>query len=106
MVFFMQVYVFQERHQVLSLYADNDRLKIKNAELLRRNEVLHSISGVSEEELTLYVKQSRSGSIAVPRRNAKRRPSKGKHLGDAAVAGDVETSDEVALLQLRVSIDH
>ncbi len=69
----LQIYLFQEREQVLRLYAENDRLKvwlinhkkyfckilIQIQELQDRKKInrLLNLCGVSEEEITYFVKE-------------------------------------------------
>ena len=53
----MQVFLFQEREQVLKLYAENDRLKIQELQDRKKINRLLSLAGVSENEVTYFVKE-------------------------------------------------
>jgi len=53
----LQIYLFQEREQVLRLYAENDRLKIQELQDRKKINRLLNLCGVSEEEITYFVKE-------------------------------------------------
>ena len=53
----MQVFLFQEREQVLKLYAENDRLKIQELQDRKKINRLLSLAGVNENEVTYFVKE-------------------------------------------------
>ncbi|KAK2149080.1 hypothetical protein NP493_3074g00001 [Ridgeia piscesae] len=53
----MQVYLFQEREHVLRLYAENDRLKIRELEDRKKINKLLSISGLTESEVSYFLKE-------------------------------------------------
>lgn len=53
----MQVFLFQEREQVLKLYAENDRLKIQELQDRKKINRLLSLAGVSENEVTYFIKE-------------------------------------------------
>ncbi|XP_014675757.1 PREDICTED: coiled-coil domain-containing protein 77-like, partial [Priapulus caudatus] len=48
----IQVHLFQEREHVLRLYADNDKLRIREAEDRKRIQQLLSLAGAEEDEVT------------------------------------------------------
>ncbi|NWV81408.1 CCD77 protein, partial [Dasyornis broadbenti] len=52
----MQVYLFQEREQVLRLYSENDRLKIRELEDRKRIQQLLALVGTDEGEVTYFHK--------------------------------------------------
>ena len=52
----MQVYLFQEREQVLRLYAENDRLKIQELEDRKKIQHLLSLTRPTDAEITYFVK--------------------------------------------------
>ncbi|XP_057246062.1 coiled-coil domain-containing protein 77 [Malurus melanocephalus] len=52
----MQVYLFQEREQVLRLYSENDRLKIRELEDRKRIQQLLALVG-TDEEVTYFRKE-------------------------------------------------
>jgi coiled-coil domain-containing protein 77 len=53
----MQVFLFQEREQVLKLYAENDRLKIQELQERKKINRLLSLAGVNENEVTYFIKE-------------------------------------------------
>lgn len=53
----MQVFLFQEREQVLKLYAENDRLKIQELQDRKKINRLLSLAGVNENEITYFIKE-------------------------------------------------
>lgn len=59
----MQVYLFQEREHVLRLYAENDRLKLR--ELADRKKIQHllSLSKTTEPEITYFHHQPPAKAI-------------------------------------------
>ncbi|NWV42143.1 CCD77 protein, partial [Grantiella picta] len=52
----MQVFLFQEREQVLRLYSENDRLKIRELEDRKRIQQLLALVGTDEAEVTYFHK--------------------------------------------------
>ncbi|KAF5398746.1 hypothetical protein PHET_07446 [Paragonimus heterotremus] len=62
----MQVYLFQEREHVLRLYAENDRLKIRELDDRRKIQHLLQLSGLGPAEVTYFL---RDPGIDVPRTN-------------------------------------
>lgn len=52
----MQVFLFQERENVLRLYAENDRLKLQELEDRKKIQHLLSLTCPSETEITYFVK--------------------------------------------------
>nr|AAW25401.1 SJCHGC03984 protein [Schistosoma japonicum] len=53
----MQVYLFQEREHVLRLYAENDRLKIRELDDRRKIQHLLQLSSLGPNEVTYFLKQ-------------------------------------------------
>ncbi|NXS26378.1 CCD77 protein, partial [Pomatostomus ruficeps] len=53
----MQVYLFQEKEQVLRLYSENDRLKIRELEDRKRIQQLLALVGSEEGEVTYFHKE-------------------------------------------------
>ncbi|XP_015669658.1 coiled-coil domain-containing protein 77 [Protobothrops mucrosquamatus] len=53
----MQVYLFQEREQVLRLYAENDRLKIRELEDRKKIQHLLALLGTDNGEITYFHKE-------------------------------------------------
>ncbi|VDQ02729.1 unnamed protein product [Trichobilharzia regenti] len=53
----MQVYLFQEREHVLRLYAENDRLKIRELDDRKKIQHLLQLSNLGPSEVTYFVKQ-------------------------------------------------
>ncbi|KAA3674540.1 coiled-coil domain-containing protein 77 [Paragonimus westermani] len=52
----MQVYLFQEREHVLRLYAENDRLKIRELDDRRKIQHLLQLSGLGPAEVTYFLR--------------------------------------------------
>ena len=52
----MQVYLFQERENVLRLFAENDRLKIREVEDRKKIQHLLSLTKPTDTEVTYFVK--------------------------------------------------
>lgn len=52
----MQVYLFQERENVLRLFAENDRLKIREVEDRKKIQHLLSLTKPTDTEITYFVK--------------------------------------------------
>ncbi|KAH9494548.1 Coiled-coil domain-containing protein 77 [Bulinus truncatus] len=63
----MQIYLFQEREHVLRLYAENDRLKIRELEDKKKIQTLLSLSGAEAGEVTYFIKEPPAKAI-IPQR--------------------------------------
>ena len=59
----MQVYLFQEREHVLRLYAENDRLKIRELQDRKKIQHLLSLSKTTEPEITYFHNQPPAKAI-------------------------------------------
>ncbi|CAD5116961.1 DgyrCDS5800 [Dimorphilus gyrociliatus] len=59
----MQTYLFQEREHVLRLYAENDRLKIREIEDRKKIHLLLSLSGLTEREVSYFLKEPPSAAV-------------------------------------------
>ena len=66
----MQVYLFQEREHVLRLYAENDRLKIREVEDRKRIQHLLTLTHPSGGEITYFRKKSQK-PVVVKHQNLK-----------------------------------
>ncbi|CAH3024885.1 unnamed protein product [Porites evermanni] len=86
----MQVYLFQEREHVLRLYAENDRLKIREIEDRKKIQQLLSLSKTTAPEITYFHHQPPAKAIVIqhkpkdkdePGRTARRRPLTGRGPG-------------------------
>ncbi|NXL94021.1 CCD77 protein, partial [Alectura lathami] len=77
----MQIYLFQEREQVLRLYAENDRLKIRELEDRKKIQHLLALVGTDVGEVTYFHKElpHKASSVTVLQRPAK---SRGSHEGN------------------------
>ncbi|XP_074646246.1 coiled-coil domain-containing protein 77-like [Tubulanus polymorphus] len=53
----MQIYLLQEREHVLRLYAENDRLKIRELEDRKKIQHLLALNGATESEITYFLKE-------------------------------------------------
>lgn len=67
----MQVFLFQEREQVLKLYAENDRLKIQELQDRKKINRLLSLAGVNENEVTYFIKEPPGKIIINQKYNSK-----------------------------------
>ena len=56
----MQVYLFQERENVLRLFAENDRLKIREVEDRKKIQHLLSLTKPTDTEITYFIKEQPS----------------------------------------------
>ena len=85
----MQVYLFQEREHVLRLYAENDRLKIREIEDRKKIQQLLSLSKTTAPEVTYFHHQPPAKAVTQhkpkdkdePGRTAGRRPLTGRGPG-------------------------
>ncbi|XP_067392411.1 coiled-coil domain-containing protein 77 isoform X4 [Emydura macquarii macquarii] len=68
----MQVYLFQEREHVLRLYAENDRLKIRELEDRKKIQHLLALVGTDTGEITYFHKEP-PHKVTVPQRPIKSR---------------------------------
>ncbi|NXH25583.1 CCD77 protein, partial [Myiagra hebetior] len=64
----MQVYLFQEKEQVLRLYSENDRLKLRELEDRKRIQQLLALLGTDDGEVTYFHKEPphKASSIFLP----------------------------------------
>ncbi|NXO10147.1 CCD77 protein, partial [Oriolus oriolus] len=64
----MQVYLFQEKEQVLRLYSENDRLKLRELEDRKRIQQLLTLLGTDDGEVTYFHKEPphKASSIFLP----------------------------------------
>ncbi|NXH90727.1 CCD77 protein, partial [Edolisoma coerulescens] len=67
----MQVYLFQEKEQVLRLYSENDRLKLRELEDRRRIQQLLSLLGTDDGEVTYFHKEPPHKAIGMERNTSK-----------------------------------
>ncbi|XP_060101746.1 coiled-coil domain-containing protein 77 [Heteronotia binoei] len=70
----MQVYLFQEREHVLRLYAENDRLKIRELEDRKKIQHLLALMGTDNGEITYFHKEP-PHKVTIPQRLTKSRDS-------------------------------
>nr|XP_020644658.1 coiled-coil domain-containing protein 77 isoform X1 [Pogona vitticeps] len=66
----MQVYLFQEREHVLRLYAENDRLKIRELEDRKKIQHLLALVGTDNGEVTYFHKEP-PHKVTIPQRSTK-----------------------------------
>ena len=64
----MQVYLFQEREHVLRLYAENDRLKIRELEDRKKIQHLLGLTKTTEAEITYFHHQPPAKAIVTQHR--------------------------------------
>ncbi|WAR25909.1 CCD77-like protein [Mya arenaria] len=63
----MQIYLFQEREHVLRLYAENDRLKIRELEDKKKIQQLLALSGTPDSEITYFHKEPPAKAVKIQR---------------------------------------
>ncbi|XP_077971528.1 coiled-coil domain-containing protein 77-like [Styela clava] len=116
----MQVCIMQEREQVLRLYSENDRLKIRDVENQKRIQHLLAIAGPSASEVSYFHKDP-PAKIIVPQKlpkpnfpNEEGRPNKAssaiskkshaikksKSAEDQAVSSDLRKDNQTLCLQV------
>ncbi|KAH0617063.1 hypothetical protein JD844_028678 [Phrynosoma platyrhinos] len=109
----MQVYLFQEREHVLRLYAENDRLKIRELEDRKKIQHLLALVGTDNGEITYFHKEP-PHKVTIPQKPIKSRDSfdRNKHTltgiknstskpaakGEKPETGDRYKRDEQTLL--------
>ncbi|XP_068714597.1 coiled-coil domain-containing protein 77-like [Montipora foliosa] len=116
----MQVYLFQEREHVLRLYAENDRLKIRELEDRKKIQQLLSLSKTTAPEITYFHHQPPAKAIVSQHhhpsdsegRSGRRRPLTGRgpggHKRDStgnirpakSIAENSEDNNQSLLLQI------
>lgn len=69
----MQVYLFQEREYVLRLYAENDRLKIREVEDRKKIQHLLTLTHPLGGEITYFRKKTSEKPAVVKHKNVKGR---------------------------------
>lgn len=87
----MQVYLFQEREHVLRLYAENDRLKIRELEDRKKIQHLLNLPHGREPEITYFHKQPPARAVVGQHHTL---PSSPRHTGRGP-GGHKKGKDEV-----------
>nr|XP_056702568.1 coiled-coil domain-containing protein 77 [Euleptes europaea] len=82
----MQVYLFQEREHVLRLYAENDRLKIRELEDRKKIQHLLALVGTDNGEVTYFHKEP-PHKVTVPQRLTKNRDPHEQNENSAVKTG-------------------
>ncbi|XP_054844890.1 coiled-coil domain-containing protein 77 [Eublepharis macularius] len=82
----MQVYLFQEREHVLRLYAENDRLKIRELEDRKKIQHLLALVGTDNGEITYFHKEP-PHKVTIPQRLIKSRDPYGRNEHTALKTG-------------------
>ena len=83
----MQVFLFQERENVLKLYAENDRLKIQELEDRKKIQHLLSLTHPTDTEITYFVKDHPSNIV---QRNKGKKNKKTSARAESPVIGHRE----------------
>jgi coiled-coil domain-containing protein 77 len=96
----MQVYLFQEREHVLRLYAENDRLKIRELENHKKIQTLLSVSGLTDNEVSYFIKEPPAKAIV------KQKLPRKLQNQDVASSTDKTTSLNVGPLRTLTSRGH
>lgn len=106
----LQVYVFEEREQALRLYAENDKLKLQQLQDRKKIDLLLSLSGITDDEVTFFLSESAKKSAIVlqrvPRKtvkkgNLKTESTKDNSNSDSNDKGDSDC-DDVDILKLKI----
>ncbi|GFN77385.1 coiled-coil domain-containing protein 77 [Plakobranchus ocellatus] len=87
----MQIYLFQEREHVLRLYAENDRLKIRELEDKKKIQKLLALGGTSGSEITYFMKEP--PAVAIVEQKHKKRPQSTMNVNNSAVPVTSSGSD-------------
>ncbi|NXE89858.1 CCD77 protein, partial [Menura novaehollandiae] len=85
----MQIYLFQEREHVLRLYAENDRLKIR--ELEDRKRIQHLLALVGTDEEVTYFHNEPPHKVTIPQR-----PAESHEQDDASSTGTERSTSKPA----------
>ncbi|NXM79610.1 CCD77 protein, partial [Oenanthe oenanthe] len=93
----MQMYLFQEREQVLCLYAENDRLKLREMEDKKKIQQLLAALGRDEGEVTYFHKEPPHKAIGTEQSTLKPTPKGEKPASSERCQKD----DETLLLQVK-----
>ncbi|NXH44473.1 CCD77 protein, partial [Dicaeum eximium] len=93
----MQVYLFQEKEQVLRLCSENDRLKLRELEDRKKIQQLLAILGTDEGEVTYFHKEPPHKAIGTEKSTSKPTAKRGK-LGSSE---RYQKDDETLLLQVK-----
>ncbi|NXS78062.1 CCD77 protein, partial [Erpornis zantholeuca] len=104
----MQVYLFQEKEQVLRLYSENDRLKLRELEDRKRIQQLLALLGTDDGEVTYFHKepphkaktqeQEDASNTVGTERNTSKPTAKGEKAGSPE---KYKRDDETLLLQVK-----
>ncbi|NXM45061.1 CCD77 protein, partial [Gymnorhina tibicen] len=110
----MQVYLFQEKEQVLRLYSENDRLKLRELEDRKRIQQLLALLGTDDGEVTYFHKEPphKASSVFLPAETQEqddasktdmgRSASKPKAKGEKPESPErYKRDDETLLLQVK-----
>ncbi|NXA67914.1 CCD77 protein, partial [Mohoua ochrocephala] len=93
----MQVYLFQEKEQVLRLYSENDRLKLRELEDRKKIQQLLALLGTDDGEVTYFHKEPPHKAIGMER-NAAKPTAKGEKPESPE---RYKRDDETLLLQVK-----
>ncbi|NXY06560.1 CCD77 protein, partial [Pteruthius melanotis] len=93
----MQVYLFQEKEQVLRLYSENDRLKLRELEDRKKIQQLLALLGADDGEVTYFHKEPPHKAIGMERNTSKPTAKGEKSESPERYKRD----DETLLLQVR-----
>ena len=83
------VHLFEERDRLLRLQAENDELRLQEAEDRRRIKQLMAFSCPVDQEVTLQTKSQPTSGISYPRHKQTRRPVPGAHASIKCVRAQV-----------------
>ncbi|NXW79522.1 CCD77 protein, partial [Hirundo rustica] len=93
----MQVFLFQEKEQVLRLYSENDRLKLRELEDRKKIQQLLAILGTNKGEVTYFHKEPPHKAIGTEKSTPK--PTAKREKPESS--GRYQKDDETLLLQVK-----
>lgn len=106
------MYVFEEREQALRLYAENDQLKIQQLEDRKKIDLLLSLSGITENEVTFFLSEASKKSAIIPqhihRKKVKKTQSKVEFMKENSQSDYKQeglATNDVDILKLKVCGD-
>lgn len=99
----MQVVLFQEREHVLRLYAENDRLKIREQDDRRKIQYLLQLSNLGTAEITYFLKEPNMVSMVSGSKNETRQNSNDNWISAVAVKPIIPTEPVQGIVELTAS---
>ncbi|TSK13387.1 Coiled-coil domain-containing protein 77 [Bagarius yarrelli] len=91
----MQVYLFQEREQALRLYAENDRLKIKELEDRKKIQHLLALVGPDVGEITYFYREP-PHTVTIPQKKVQPRTQESGNVAKPRLGSSKEGSKKLS----------